>query len=98
MICFVVFDKGISFIDGRTSYIESAVLKSGRCFTKALQSKVPLQISFTHNFKYENLNTITLCTCTDSIAVGACATFHGDQTSNFQITAFTSFDLESLNP
>ena len=58
-------------------------------------SKVPLQTSFTHNFKYKNLNTIKFCTCSDSIAVGACAKFHGDQTSNIQMTASAIFDLES---
>ena len=61
-------------------------------------SKIPLQSSFTYNFQYRHLITRKFRTCTDSIAVGACAKFHGDQTSNIQMTVLTNFDLESENP
>ena len=59
-------------------------------------SKIPVQISFTHNSKYKILNNIKFCTCTDSIAVGACAHFHGDQTSNIQIKAYTNLYYERM--
>ena len=56
----------------------------GSCFTKDFSS--PNQNLLMSSFEYY------------SNAVGACAKFHGDKTSNIQMTALTDFDLKSENP